>query len=69
MSQETRTIRSIRNICTGIVSRIILLLLPFINRTIIIWFLGTEYLGLSSLFTSILSVLSLSELGIGFAVS
>ena len=37
-------------------------------RTILIKTLGSEYLGLSSLFTSILQVLSLSELGIGSAM-
>ena len=68
MKQETRTARSLKNMMVGFLSRIILIILPFVNRTIIIWYLGTEYLGLSSLFTSILSVLNLSELGIGFAV-
>lgn len=42
---------------------------PFIIRTIMINFLGNEYLGLNSLFTSILQVLSLSELGVGTAIS
>jgi O-antigen/teichoic acid export membrane protein len=37
-------------------------------RTCIIYTLGTNFLGLSSLFTSILSVLSLAELGFGSAI-
>lgn len=44
------------------------LLLPFVTRTVMIKALGAEYLGLSSLFTSILSVLSISELGFGSAI-
>ena len=42
--------------------------LPFIVRTILIYRFGVEYLGLNSLFTSILSVLSLMELGFGSAI-
>lgn len=52
-----------RNIFFGFINRIISLFCPFIIRTIIIWKLGMEYVGLSSLFTSILQVLSLTELG------
>ena len=37
-------------------------------RTIMIHFMGTQYLGLSSLFTSILNMLSLAELGFGSAL-
>lgn len=42
---------------------------PFIIRTIMLQCLGNEYLGLNSLFTSILQVLSLSELGVSTAIS
>ena len=41
---------------------------PFFIRTIIIYTLGREYVGLSTLFVSILSILSLTELGIGTAM-
>lgn len=41
----------------------------FVSRTVFIYFLGAEYLGLNGLFSNILSLLSLSELGIGAAVS
>ena len=44
------------------------LLLPFLIRAIIINVLGKEYLGLNNLFTSILHVLNLAELGIGSAM-
>ncbi len=44
------------------------LIVPFIMRTIMIYLLGIEYLGLNSLFTSILSVLNLAELGVGSAM-
>lgn len=50
------------------IEKIASLLLPFITRTVMIKALGAEYLGLSSLFTSVLSVLSISELGFGTAI-
>ena len=57
-----------RNVLFGMVNRVINLLLPFAVRTAFMYTLGLEYLGLSSLFTSILSVLSLTELGVGSAI-
>lgn len=44
-------------------------LLAFISRTVFINILGTEYLGVNGLFTNILGMLSLAELGVGSAVS
>ena len=61
--------RAIINVFWGIVSKIVAILGPFAIRTIIIYKLGSEYMGLSSLFTSILNVLSLAELGFGSALT
>ena len=44
-------------------------IIGFINRTIFVSTLGVTYLGLSSYLTSIVSILSLAELGIGQAMS
>ena len=63
-----RTKNTVRSILTGSVNRIINIILPFFSRTVILYVLGTKYLGLSSLFSSILSFLSLSELGMGAAM-
>ena len=52
----------------GMVYRMANLLFPFVVNTIIIKTLGVEYLGLNSLFASILQVLSLAELGFGTAM-
>ena len=57
-----------RNIIFGVINKAILLICPFVERTIVQQILGAEYLGLSSLFTSILSVLSLTEMGFTSAV-
>ena len=53
---------------TGICNKLVVTFLPFVMRTIMIHFMGTQYLGLSSLFSSILNMLSLAELGFGSAL-
>ncbi|MCD7811598.1 MAG: oligosaccharide flippase family protein [Ruminococcus sp.] len=53
---------------TGVILKIFQILVPFIIRTIFIRTLGIEYLGLNSLFTSILQVLNLAELGVSSAL-
>ena len=63
-----RTKNAARNIAFGIVLKLYQILMPFLMRTAMIYFLGAEYLGLNSLFTSILQVLNLAELGIGSAM-
>ena len=64
-----RTKNATRNVAWGIIEKIVTLVLGFATRTVLIYALGTEYLGLNSLFTSILSVLSISELGFGTAIA
>lgn len=57
-----------RNILFAGINRIANILFPFVIRTVILYILGSEYLGLDSLFSSILSFLSLAELGVGSAL-
>src|SRR5687768_7370847 len=59
---------SIKNVYIGLFAQIIMLLFSFISRKVFILSLGTEFLGLNALFTSILSMLSIIELGIGTAI-
>ncbi len=66
--EGTRTKKSAANVVFGVGNRIVLMVFPFIIKTITIYTLGAEYLGLNSLFSSILQVLSLSELGVGSAM-
>lgn len=63
-----RTKNTIRSVIFGFGYRVINIILPFASRTAILYILGEKYLGLSSLFTSILSFLSLAEMGMGAAV-
>lgn len=59
---------SIKNISSGLLGQMILLITNFITRTVFIRTLGSTYLGVSGLFGNILSLLSLAELGIGQAI-
>lgn len=59
-----RSSKALKNVFTGLVSKLLMLALAFAARTMFIRLLGAEYVGVSSLYTNILSVLSLAELGI-----
>ena len=63
-----RTKNARRNTIFGVIQRLYQMLVPFVMRTVMIYTLGVEYLGLNSLFTSILQVLNLTELGVGAAL-
>lgn len=63
-----RTKNGIRNLIWGLISKVIGIMFPFFLRTVFIYSLGVEYLGLNSLFTSILTVLNLGELGFSSAI-
>ncbi len=63
-----RTRNAARSITVGLVLKIYQMVVPFLMRTAMIHFMGVEYLGLNSLFTSILHMLNLAELGVGSAM-
>lgn len=64
----SRTANAARNLWWSAANRIAMILLPFGMRTILISVLGVEYAGLSSLFSSVIGMLSLAELGFGDAL-
>ena len=59
---------SLKNIITGLFGQIIITVTGFITRTVFISSLGSTYLGVSGLFSNILTLLSFAELGIGQAI-
>ncbi len=63
-----RTHNTIRNILFGGILKSLNNVLPFITRTMVLYILGAKYLGLGSLFSSILSFLSIAELGVSNAM-
>lgn len=59
---------ALRNVSTGFLVRLFQLAAFFICRTIIVRYLGLEYLGLGELFNSVLMMLNMAELGFGSAL-
>lgn len=65
---EGRIKNSVRNISYRLVSQVASIILKFVSRTIFIYILGVEYLGINGLFSEILQMLSLADLGFGTAM-
>jgi len=68
MAKIERTKNASRNITFGILLKLYQVVVPFLMRTAMIYLMGIQYLGLSGLFTSVLQVLNLAELGVGSAM-
>ena len=68
MAKIERTKNATRNIIFGVILKAYQIIVPFLMRTALIYLMGVQYLGLNSLFTSILQVLNLAELGVGSAM-
>ena len=66
---SNRTQKSVKNMTIGMLSQLFTLWLSFVSRTVFIKFLTAEYLGISGLFSNVLTVLSFAELGIGDAMT
>ena len=66
---KSRSSSSIKNFSVALIGQIIGIVISFIARLFFIRILGKEYLGLNGLFTNILTVLSLTELGVGTAIT
>ncbi len=65
----SRTKSTIKNLSIALVGQSIGLIISFIARVIFIRALSKDYLGLNGLFTNILGMLSLAELGVGTAIT
>lgn len=68
MNQKSRTENSIINSTMSIVTQILTVIFNFIVKTVFIKMLSDEYLGVNGLFTNIITMLSLADLGIGVAI-
>lgn len=68
MNKKSRTEYSILNIMTGLGGYIINTIIGLVCRMVFTRTLAADYLGINGLFTNILTMLSLAELGIGSAI-
>ena len=64
MNTRSRTSNFATNLKIGIVIQILTPLITFLSRTVFIIVLGEQYLGINGLYSNILSVLSLADLGL-----
>lgn len=67
--EKTKTQYAMINASVSSLVYIFKMILSFISRTVFVYFLSKEYLGVNGLFTSIISMLSLAELGIGQSIT
>ena len=68
MNEKSRTINVLWNSITGVLTQVSKIALSFLVRYVFIQCLSQEYLGVSGLFSNILTILSLAELGVGGAI-
>ncbi len=69
MKELTRTEYSVRNTTVAISSRVIAIFMGFLVRVVFTSVLSASYVGVSGLFSNIVSILSLSELGMETAIT
>lgn len=68
MDKQFRRKAMIMNSLSGLIVVFVNTIMQFLNRTVFIHYLGKTYLGYNGLFSNVLGVLSLTELGIGSAI-
>lgn len=66
---QSRTSKSMKNAIFGMIGLFINLIVSFVAKSVFIRLLGVEFNGLNSLFTNILLVLSLAELGFAGSIA
>jgi O-antigen/teichoic acid export membrane protein len=66
---KSRTEYSTKNTIVSLISRMLAIFMGFVVRVVFTHTLSESYVGINGLFTDILNVLSLSELGVGTAVT
>lgn len=64
----SRTEKSIKNIATSLVLGFLTTIIGFVAQKVFVDTLGVEYLGLNGLFTNLVAMLAVAELGLGSAI-
>lgn len=66
--EGSRTGKALKNVGFSILSQVLTLILSFVSRTCFIKFFGVEYLAVNGLFTDVLGLLSMADLGFTIAM-
>lgn len=69
MKQKSRTEYSVMNTTVALIAQASAILMGFFTRVVFTRMLSEGYVGINGLFTDILNILSLSELGVGTAIT
>ena len=67
-AKSSRIANTKRNTVWAMVYKVLSMMLPFLTRTVLIYVLGIQYVGINGLVSSILQVLSLADLGFSSAI-
>lgn len=65
----SRTTKTIRNTAVGLIGLILSQLVTFVTKSVFVRLLGAEYNGVNGLFSNVLSILNLAELGFATSVA
>lgn len=68
MKEQSRTKNSIRNSITSITTQMLTVIMNFIVKIVFVRVISMEYLGVNGLFSNIITMLSLADLGFGTAI-
>lgn len=69
LNTENRTVNAGKNTVSALANKLCVLFLTFLSRKLFIQYIGVEYLGINGLFSNVLTLLSMADLGIGTAMN
>jgi O-antigen/teichoic acid export membrane protein len=69
LNKDSRTVNAGKNTLSAFINKIAMLLITFVSRKFFIQYIGVEYFGINGLFSNILTLLSMADLGIGTAMN
>ena len=67
--EQSRTFYAKKNVIFGIAGKLLVIALEFFSRAVFIRYLGEELLGINGVFTNVIQLLSLAELGLANVVN
>ena len=69
LNTGTRLENASKNTIVAFLNKMVILVLTFVSRKFFIVYIGIEYLGINSLFSNVLTLLSMADLGLGTAMN